>query len=73
MPTLLVILLVLGAVLVVGGLLDRAGQAHARLTGCRQRTATGLVTWVQSAVAAVLGGAGLLLFLYLVVTFSSVR
>ncbi|MBB1151915.1 MULTISPECIES: hypothetical protein [Amycolatopsis] len=73
MPTLLIILLVLGAGLFVGGLLDRASQTHARFTGYRQRTATGLITWVRSAVAAVLGVAGLLILLYLLITLSSVR
>ncbi|MGV9296238.1 MULTISPECIES: hypothetical protein [Amycolatopsis] len=73
MPTLLIILLVLGAGLFVGGLLDRVSQTHARYSSYRQRTATGLVTWVRSAVAAVFGVAGLLVFLYVVVTFSSAR
>ncbi|WP_406632075.1 hypothetical protein [Amycolatopsis sp. WGS_07] len=73
MPTLIIILLVLGAGLFVGGLLDRASQTHARFTGYRQRTTTGLITWVRSAIAAVLGVAGLLLFLYLLITLSSAR
>lgn len=73
MPTLLIILLVLGAGLFVGGLLDRASQTRARYTSYRQRAAIGLATWLQSAIAAVLGVAGLLFLLYVVVTFSTAR
>lgn len=62
--TVIVVLLCLGAGFLVGSQMSSAREAHAHFTSYRHRTTKGLMAWVRHGVAAVLGVAGLLFLIY---------
>ncbi|MBB5959553.1 hypothetical protein FHS29_006174 [Saccharothrix tamanrassetensis] len=68
MSTVVVMLLVLGAGLLVGGRLNSASEAHAYFTSSRTRVTRTFSAWMRQVTRAVVGVAGLLVLIYVLVS-----
>lgn len=73
MPPFITILLALAAGLLVGSWVNSAREAHAHFTNYRHRTATGLISWIRHTGLAILGVAGLLVALYVLLVLTPAR